>query len=89
MHNGEWYQYKDGSGVFTRDSCEDVLDPEGYRAMGWQTIPQWALRFRFDGLDSPAGSNNDLYEALSIQVVDSKTGEVLIDDPLISDVWRP
>ncbi len=89
VHNGEWYQYKDGSGVFTRDSCEDVLDPEGYRAMGWQTIPQWALRFRFDGLDSPAGSNNDLYEALSIQVVDSKTGEVLIDDPLISDVWRP
>lgn len=90
--NYDSYEYKQEDGSRFRISSKFVyFTEEQLETLGFQTIPKWQMEFvmhRPESYSEVFSAASEDYE-VTIQVIDNKTGQVILDNPLMYTTWVP
>lgn len=90
--NYDSYEYKQEDGSRFRISSKFVyFTEEQLETLGFQTIPKWQMSFIMHRPESYSEVFNAPIEDydVTIQVIDNKTGQVILDNPLMYTTWVP
>ena len=84
----EWYEYREENGNCYELAKYDEKGEENKKAMGWQTYPQWRMRFCLQYEDAVGEQVWKNPEAdIQVQVIDNATGHVICEKVRIGETF--